>query len=71
MRIPVDIPVQLLLELEPNLLVQNVIELEFELIIYNVDETNHRMEVDINDPNLQLTSSFESAIRKLDSILQG
>ena len=27
----VQIPVQLLLELEPNLLVQNVIELEFEL----------------------------------------
>ena len=31
----------------------------------------YRMEVDINDPNLQLTSSFESAIRKLDSVLQG
>ena len=31
----------------------------------------YRMEVDINDPNLQLTSSFVSAIRKLDSILQG
>ena len=29
----VQIPVQLLLELEPNLLVQNVIELEFELSI--------------------------------------
>ena len=28
------------------------------------------MEVDINDPNLQLTSSFVSAIRKLDSVLQ-
>ena len=30
-ELPVQIPVQLLLELEPNLLVQNVIELEFEL----------------------------------------
>ena len=29
----VQIPVQLLLELEPNLLVQHVIELEFELSI--------------------------------------
>ena len=30
-ELPVQIPVQLLLELEPNWLVQNVIELEFEL----------------------------------------
>ena len=28
-ELPVKMPVQLLLELEPNLLVQNVIELEF------------------------------------------
>ena len=30
-ELPVQTPVQLLLELEPNLLVQDVIELEFEL----------------------------------------
>ena len=36
----VQIPVQLLLELEPNLLVQNVIEIEVELSRMYVDETN-------------------------------
>ena len=30
-QLPFVLPVQLLLELEPNLLVQHVIELEFEL----------------------------------------
>ena len=30
-QMPFELPVQLLLELEPNWLVQNVIELEFEL----------------------------------------
>ena len=30
-QLPVELPIQLLLELEPKLLVQNVIELEFEL----------------------------------------
>ena len=38
-ELPFELPVQLLVELEPNLLVQHVIELEFETI-YNVDETN-------------------------------
>ena len=33
LNINLNIPVQLLLELEPNLIVQNVIELEFELPI--------------------------------------
>ena len=40
-QLPFELPVQLLLELEANLLDQNVNELEFELPIYNVNETTH------------------------------